>query len=192
MPQLVAPALPADCLSSLAQPTLQGDDGVVLRQWQPADAATVTAAFGEAGIQRWHMRRIDSRNEALSWLDSWRSRWLADTDASWAGTRDGVVVGWASLRELNPAHATGQISYWTLPSARGTGVATAGARTVTRWAIATLGLHRVFLTHSTSNVASCRVAVRAGFSLEGTLRGYMLHADGWNDVHMHARLATDH
>jgi RimJ/RimL family protein N-acetyltransferase len=35
------------------------------------------------------------------------------------------------------------------------------------------------------------VATRAGFSLVGILRGFMLHADGWHDVHMHARLATD-
>jgi ribosomal-protein-alanine N-acetyltransferase len=27
--------------------------------------------------------------------------------------------------------------------------------------------------------------------LEGTLRGSMLHADGWHDAHSHARLSSD-
>ncbi|MFG1923270.1 GNAT family N-acetyltransferase [Cryptosporangium sp. NPDC048952] len=50
---------------------------------------------------------------------------------------------------------------------------------------------RIFLLHSTGNSASCRVAHAAGFPMEGTLRGYLLHADGWHDVHSHARLSTD-
>lgn len=90
-----------------------------------------------------------------------------------------------------PFAATAQVSYWLLPAARGAGAATRGTRTVTRWAVNSLRLHRVYLTHSVSNSASCQVAARAGFALEGTLRGYMMHADGWHDVHVHARLATD-
>lgn len=92
---------------------------------------------------------------------------------------------------LLPAEATAQVSYWVLPAARGTGAAARAARAVTRWGFETLGLHRIYLTHSVANVPSCRVAAQAGFPLEGTLRDYMLHADGWHDVHMHARLAAD-
>jgi len=54
-----------------------------------------------------------------------------------------------------------------------------------------LGLHRLELRHSTANPASCRVAARAGFRLEGTLRSAMRHPDGWHDMHLHARLQGD-
>jgi RimJ/RimL family protein N-acetyltransferase len=192
MPVLVSPALPADLLSRVDQPTLLAD-GIVLRPWQPRDADVVMTAFALADIQRWHMRRVDSHEEAIGWIDGWASRWRANTDGSWAITRpsNDVVLGCASLRTLLPPAATAQISYWTLPAARGAGVATAGARAVTQWAFETLGLNRVYVIHSVANIASCRVAGGAGFALEGTLRSYMLHVDGWHDVHMHARVATD-
>ena len=40
-------------------------------------------------------------------------------------------------------------------------------------------LHRRGLGHSVANTASCRVADRAGFRLEATLRSALLHSDGW-------------
>jgi RimJ/RimL family protein N-acetyltransferase len=61
---------------------------------------------------------------------------------------------------------------------------------VSRWAFA-FGLHRIEVHHSTRNPASCRVAERAGYPLEGTKRSQALHTDGWHDMHLHARLATD-
>lgn len=63
------------------------------------------------------------------------------------------------------------------------------------WAAASdegvLGLHRIEVDHSTRNTASCRVAERAGYRVEGTKRSQALHADGWHDMHQHARIATD-
>ncbi|OEJ33089.1 GNAT family N-acetyltransferase [Streptomyces subrutilus] len=39
--------------------------------------------------------------------------------------------------------------------------------------------------------ADCAVATKAGYPLECTMRGALLHADGWHDEHLHARLRTD-
>jgi RimJ/RimL family protein N-acetyltransferase len=36
-----------------------------------------------------------------------------------------------------------------------------------------------------------RVAAKAGFTAEGTLRSALLHADGWHDMHLHARVQGD-
>jgi ribosomal-protein-alanine N-acetyltransferase len=54
-----------------------------------------------------------------------------------------------------------------------------------------VGLHRIELNHSTLNTASCRIAAKAGFGYEGTTREQGLHGDGWHDMHLHARLASD-
>jgi RimJ/RimL family protein N-acetyltransferase len=62
---------------------------------------------------------------------------------------------------------------------------------LTAWCFGTLRLHRVELCHSTANVASCRVALCAGFAAEGTKRGEGRHADGWHDMHLHARIDND-
>jgi RimJ/RimL family protein N-acetyltransferase len=47
------------------------------------------------------------------------------------------------------------------------------------------------LDHSTRNHASCRVAVKAGFRLEGTKRSDAIHSDGRHDMHLHARIRGD-
>jgi RimJ/RimL family protein N-acetyltransferase len=70
-------------------------------------------------------------------------------------------------------------------------VATGATAAVARWALHDLGLHRLELQHSTANQASCRVAAKAGFAVEGTLRSAMQHPDGWHDMHLHARVLGD-
>jgi RimJ/RimL family protein N-acetyltransferase len=78
-----------------------------------------------------------------------------------------------------------------LPAARGTGVAARAVGALVGWALGDVGLHRLELVHAVANTASCRVAGKAGYALEGTLRSAMLHADGWHDMHLHARVNGD-
>ncbi|GGP14410.1 hypothetical protein GCM10012278_70100 [Nonomuraea glycinis] len=59
------------------------------------------------------------------------------------------------------------------------------------WALGEAGFHRLHLDHSTRNHASCRVAVRSGFRLEGTKRSDAVHADGRHDMQLHARIRGD-
>ena len=150
-------------------------------------------AFACPDVQRWHVRRLDSDEEARGWIAGWAGRWADETDASWAiaGRGDDQAIGQVGLRTVVLSDASAQLSYWVLPTARGTGVAGRAVRTLTSWAFDTLLLNRLFLLHSTANLASCRVASKAGFRVEGTLRRQMLHVDGWHDVHLHARLRTD-
>ncbi len=51
--------------------------------------------------------------------------------------------------------------------------------------------HRLDLYHSVANPASCRVAEKAGYLCEGTMRGSCLHADGWHDMHVHGLFQGD-
>jgi ribosomal-protein-alanine N-acetyltransferase len=164
-----------------------------LRPWLPEDVDAIIAAFDDPDIQHWQRRRVDTHDEALQWVRTWARRWQANTDASWAITRPGSdePVGYAALRSLMTSAATAQVSYWVLPAARRRRLAVRATQAVTRWAFDSLRLHRVYLMHSTANTASCGVARASGFAMEGTLREYVLHADGWHDVHLHARLAAD-
>ncbi|MFJ8995104.1 GNAT family N-acetyltransferase [Streptomyces sp. NPDC102279] len=45
--------------------------------------------------------------------------------------------------------------------------------------------------HSVPNPASCRVAGRTGFALEGTLREALLHDNGRHDRHLPALIRPD-
>lgn len=82
-------------------------------------------------------------------------------------------------------------TYWVLSADRGRGLAPLALGAVIDWAFDTAGFHRLELHHSTLNGASCRVATKAGFAVEGTKRAHALHRDGWHDMHAHAILADD-
>lgn len=192
VPSLVQPVLKPGTLRDLAQPTLPVQEDFVLRPWSSQDVSVVKRAFEDADIRRWHTRRLDTEVEALAWVASWSQRWEAETDASWALVRVATneVVGQVGLRTVFLEAAQAQMSYWLLPEARGQGLAVSGTGAVQAWVFSEVGLQRLYLQHSVHNTRSCRVAVAAGFSLEGTLRRYMLHTDGLHDTRVHAVLAA--
>ena len=191
MPVLVDPALPTGTLRRLAQPTLVLDDGLVARPWRADDAAAVRRCFDDPGIQQWHVRRLDTEDEAREWVAQWPQRWNLETDASWAIARadDDEVVGQVGFRVIRLDEARANMSYWVAPAARGKGIAGRAAAALACWGMEVVGFERLSLVHAVSNLPSCRIAEAAGFDYEGTLRRYGLHADGWHDMHMHARTA---
>ena len=83
------------------------------------------------------------------------------------------------------------VGYWVLPAARGAGVATRALTALTVWALDEIGFHRLELDHSTRNHASCGVATKSGYLLEGTKRSAAVHDDGRHDMHLHARILGD-
>ena len=60
-----------------------------------------------------------------------------------------------------------------------------------RWALTAGGLQRGWLSANTDNLASLRVAQKAGFTLEGTLRRASLEEDGLHDVAVLALLDNE-
>ena len=171
------------------QPELFVDE-LTLRPWRPADAPAVVRAYQGAAVQQWHVRTMTD-HEAEGWVAAWSERWAAETGAGWAVCDDRGLLARMSLRSLDLAEGVGEVAYWVLPEARGRGVAPRALRTMSTWLFVDVGLHRLELAHSTRNTGSCRVAIKAGYVLEGTKRQQGLHRDGWHDMHLHARLQGD-
>ncbi|BBB01502.1 putative acetyltransferase [Actinacidiphila reveromycinica] len=193
MPSLSSPAMAAGVLGSTGQPVLPAAGGRSLRPWHPDDAPAVHAAYQDAGIQRWHVRRSDSVAEAGEWIERWRGCWAAETGGHWAVV-DAVtdaLLGRVALKAFALPDATAEVAYWTAPAARGTGVCSGAVLALAAWALGDGGFHRLELAHSAANAASCRVALRTGFAQEGVRRKAALHADGWHDMHLHARVRGD-
>ncbi|QNE22053.1 GNAT family N-acetyltransferase [Kribbella qitaiheensis] len=193
MPLLVEPVLRRGTLRELEQPRIASEDGLVLRPWRESDAPMVQSAFGCPDIQRWHVRRLDSLDEAVEWTGQWAARWDEETSASWAVV-DGndQPLGQIGLRAISLTEASAGLSYWMTPAARGQALAARSVKALSAWAFGQIGFHRLNINHSTANTASCRVAERTNYHLEGTLRQAIKHADGWHDWHLHGLIATDH
>ncbi len=189
MPRLTTSVLDPDCFTGETVPTIATGDGLILGAWTADHAPAVRAAFADPAIQRWHARSAQSDDEVLGWIVGWNAQWTERSDAHWAVMDSAqTLVGRVSLKYFDLDDGQAEVAYWTVPNARGNGVGPRAVRAVTAWAFDTVGFHRLELMHSVDNPASCRVADKAGFVLEGTKRSAALHADGWHDMHLHARI----
>jgi RimJ/RimL family protein N-acetyltransferase len=117
--------------------------------------------------------------------------WSSGTHATFSVYVDGSFAGNVSIHNIDTDHGTADIGYRVMALARGRGVATAAVREATAFAFEWLGLFRVQLLHAVPNVASCRVAAKAGYPLEATLRSAGSYAGKRLDEHLHAKLRTD-
>lgn len=186
MPILPGPFLDlAELFDGPEPPRLEAVGGLRLLPWSPDDAPAVRAVYADPEVRRWHARTLDDDEEARALVAGWTAQWGARTGAHWAvEDADGALVGRVALTDVDARDATAEIGYWTVPAARGRGVATAAVVAVVGWA-RDGRLWRLEIEHSAENVASCRVAERSGFVFEGVKRASALHEDGFHDMHVH-------
>jgi RimJ/RimL family protein N-acetyltransferase len=167
---------------------LAAGQGLLLRPWEPADAPVFLSAYHDVEIRRWRTRRPLTEAGVQEWFDVYRKDWKREKGGHWAVARDdGEVLGRVALRGFDFDDGIADVAYWVLPAARGVGVATCAVTALSVWALQEIGFHRLELDHSTRNHASCRVAAKSGYLLEGTKRGAAVHDDGRHDMHLHAR-----
>ncbi|MEU4266477.1 GNAT family N-acetyltransferase [Streptomyces sp. NPDC026092] len=185
--------VPAGRMSDGDQPVFHLGGGFELRQWREDDAGVLAESCGDPDVQRWNRPGHLTLEGAVARIEAWRQRWLAERAAIWAiaPPGEGGPVGLIGLGDMDLHGGSAEFLYWLLPQGRGHGVMTRATVRISRWALDDLGLHRLRITHSVANPASCRVATQAGFPLEGTMRSALLHGDGWHDEHLHARVQGD-
>jgi [ribosomal protein S5]-alanine N-acetyltransferase len=193
MPSQFAPVVRAGALSERPQPRINGH-GLLLRPWRELDIPALIAAYADPVISYWHARTFSDAHEARDWLRRRERLRMRETAVDWAvvdPADDATVLGRAGLNGVDLTEGIAEVAYWTSPEHRRKQVATRALCALSDWAFDDLGLHRLGLLHSTRNAGSCQVAQRGLYVAEGTLREQALHPDGWHDMHLHARLATD-
>jgi RimJ/RimL family protein N-acetyltransferase len=104
-----------------------------------------------------------------------------------ADSATGLLLGAIDVR----VGEVGSIGYWVHPDARGRGVATRALVLLSRWAVGPGGVERLELTTHPENLASQRVAERAGFVREGVLRSHLRFREGRRDSILFALLPAD-
>ena len=153
-----------------------------LRPWQLADAHGVYTACQDTDIQRWTtVPSPYTEGDAEAFVGQVAPKaWAADLGAHFGvfDATTGELLASVGLVELVLAEAQAEIGYWTAPWARGRGVATDATLAVARWAFSALGVKRLDWLAVVGNTASRRVAERAGFTVEGTLRSRVHNRDG--------------
>ena len=109
--------------------------------------------FPPEWLARYEAGRRDGSREAFAAVDA-----------------DGGFLGLALAPVIDRDAAEIELGYIVAPVARGRGVATELLRQLTRWAFDVAGALRCQLVIDVANVASQRVAERAGYVREGVMR----------------------
>ena len=174
---------------------LRAADGALrLRPPRPQEAAAALAMLTDPDVAQWNAAPlVVDLPSARAWCErgaDWASGGHATFSILDAAT--GEYAGNISVFELDLEQSVASVGYRVAPAQRGRGVAAAALAAVRDWVFADVGIVRLQLFHAVPNVASCRVAERGGFLLEGVLRSASIFGDGERyDEHLHARLVTD-
>lgn len=90
----------------------------------------------------------------------------------------GRLVGCSGLHRMDWQSRKFEIGYWVRSSCIGQGYITEAVNGITEFAISQLMANRLEIRCDTLNLRSIQVAVRAGFTLEGTFRKDECRTDG--------------
>jgi RimJ/RimL family protein N-acetyltransferase len=157
---------------------------LIIRVARPGDGSSFHAAIHES---------LDRLSPWLTWVtppptpkDSEAScrrayaRFLLNEDlmAFFFDKASGSLVGGSGLHDANWDLRCFEIGYWGRSSFAGQGLITEGVSALSDYALDSLDASRVFLTTDEANVASWKLAERAGFELEGTLRNERRNLSG--------------
>jgi RimJ/RimL family protein N-acetyltransferase len=128
----------------------------------------------------------------IPWPYAWEDAkgWLELGPDGFAVEQNGSLVASVGFRVDH--RGNGEIGYWCAAEARGRGVITRAVRLVCRHAFEDLGMGRLEILVDPDNVASRRVAEKAGFREEGVLRSHLTQRDGTRrDSVLYSRLPSD-
>jgi RimJ/RimL family protein N-acetyltransferase len=149
------------------------DEHLVLRPIEAGDAGAIEAGLADPETSR-YMLQIPTPytpEDARSWVKRCDQVWREGTSYPFAIV-DAVSGDFLGSIELSGD--SGSIGYWVAPNARGRGVATRALRLLCGWA----RRRPLRLTTHRENIASQRVAEKAGFRRIGTTTEELQFRDG--------------
>jgi RimJ/RimL family protein N-acetyltransferase len=152
----------------------------------------------------------ESREHLRPWMPFWDDhrtleravQFCAESRAAWVTrhhlflriTRrdDGRHLGGTGFQEIAWDVPRFEIGYWVRASEEGKGYVSEAVRLLTRFGFERLGARRIEIRCDPTNVRSVRVAERAGYRLEATLRDHARRNDGsLRDTRVYALLAGE-
>ena len=184
----------------LTVPVLE-TDRLRLRAWEEQDLPRIVEARSDPVSQRFApVPQPYGEDRARRFLRLIAEDTSMGTRITWcvADRDNDLPLANVSLFDLDGRDETcGEIGYWSHPEARGRGVTAEAVRRAADWALAAeskggFGLRRLMVMTASSNVASIKVAERAGFVAAGTERAAYVLGDGsFDDMRVLDRLRTD-
>jgi len=174
-------------------PPLQ-NDRIRLDVFTQADGDDAFAMVQDPDVKRYTYIPSDADRAYITrWIGRYETGWADGSCAGFSirGLDEDAYLGFAAIVRLELAERQGEIGYMVPPEARGRGAATGAVQLLTRWGFDELGLERLQLQIDATNVASIRVAERAGYRLDGVLRSVYFKEGRRGDTQVWSSLAAD-
>ncbi|MFI6404820.1 GNAT family N-acetyltransferase [Streptomyces sp. NPDC050548] len=180
------------------KPVTLKTENLILGQVQLADLDAIVAAWADPEIRRWTTVPVPGNLEQARnfVLNTCEGGWKADHHYVF-GVRtknSGDLVGCFGIFGVSTVGRSESMAYigcWTVKEQRGKGYTTEAVREVCRWAFSDLGLVRIEGVGEVGNDASMAMVLKAGFQLEGTLRGRLTQDGTQRDAWLAALLPHD-
>jgi ribosomal-protein-serine acetyltransferase len=166
--------------------------------------------FCREDIGRLHEATCESMNELCTWM-VWchpdysimnsaafvlasEAKWEQEESFSFAivDSRNGEFLGSAGLSQVNRLHNVANLGYWVRSGRTGRGIASAAVRLVAGFGLQELGFNRLEMVIPTENLASQRVAQKAGARREGVLRNKLMLGGKLRDAEMYSLVLADY
>lgn len=167
------------------EPVTLTSERLLLRPLGPQDIDAVYEGAQDPAVQRWTtVPSPYTREDAETFAGKIAPEsWATGTEYCFAiFPKDGGPL-LALMGVMARGTGTAEIGFWAVAEHRGHGYTTEALLRLARWAFTELGIDRLEWRAEVGNAGSRKVAEKAGFTLEGTLRGALFNKgtrrDGW-------------
>jgi RimJ/RimL family protein N-acetyltransferase len=172
----------------MPRPDSLTDGSIALRPFTLDDVPAVTTACQDPEISKWRasIPWPYKESNARDWIATHAHKWAHGESAQFAvvSARGGRLLGSFGFHQFDWNQGTAVAQYWIAGPERERGIATRALCLGTDWAFDELGLSQIELMTRIGNIASERVAQKAGFEMKSEIRDFFLATVPGQSVHV--------
>ena len=167
-----------------------------IRRYEPADIPFLFEAARESinEVYSWlpWCHPDYCLDDARNWLESIEPTWKDANAYSFAifDRQEKTLHGGCGINRIDE-HPIGNLGYWIRTSSTGKGIATESTIGLIEFGLKHLGLQRIEIIMSTTNIPSKKVAEASGAVFEGTARNRLLLHGKNHDAHVYSVTPED-
>lgn len=179
------------------EPTTFTDGKILIRPFKPDDLSAFFEAVQESipELVTWMTwcKEDYSLEDATTYIMSREEDGKTEGEYSFAicDAETGTFLGCLGINQVNRTYNFANLGYWVRSSRVGQGVASSATRLGARFGMEVLGLQRIEILAATANLASQRVAEKAGAKKEGVLRKRLLKDGQSRDAVVYSLVIED-
>lgn len=174
-------------------------DSVVLSPLSEEDGTGLFRLYSDRSVCRFLQRDpMADEEEALKLITKWREDFSVQRGIRW-GIYDNkeesprLLMGTVAIHYVDIKNKRAELGAYLLPCYWGRGIITRLTEKLKEIAFQHLELHRLEIRCMPENKASVRIALKSGFTYEGTLRDYVfIPGKGFTDESVYSLLASEY